>query len=123
LAIGNAPVVHEVPVERLRGGAVRFGEGLDAGPVLLVLLLLLKRSGERLDPFGGHGYFFPSSCWCAMGWSCSIRSARKLQAFQNSSRYARPLGLSVYTSRGGPFPDGPFATSTGPRCSPLTSSA
>src|SRR4029453_15615485 len=96
VAIGNAPVVHEVPVERLGGGAVRFGEGLDAGPVQLVLLLLLERPGKGFDPLGGHGYFSPSSCWCSMWWySCSIRSARKLQALQNSSRSARPLALSA----------------------------
>ena len=61
VAVGDAAVVHEVPVERLRGGAVRLGEGLDAGLVLLVLLLLLERPGEGLDPLGGHAQFSPSS--------------------------------------------------------------
>ena len=46
VARGEAPVVHEVPLERLRGGAVRLREGLDAGLVLPVLLLLLERSRE-----------------------------------------------------------------------------
>ena len=50
VARGDAPVVHEVPLERLRGGAVRFWEGLDAGLVLPVLLLLLERSRDGLDP-------------------------------------------------------------------------
>ena len=94
-AVGDAAVVHEVPLERLRGGAVGLGEGLDAGLVLPVLLLLLERPGEGFDPFCRHDYS-PSSCGFSMWWwSFSIRSARKLQVLQNSSRYSPPSAFSV----------------------------
>src|SRR6478736_1802223 len=36
------------------GGGIRLGKGLDAGLVPLVLLLLLERAGEGLDPLRCH---------------------------------------------------------------------
>ena len=40
-AVGDAAVIEEVPLQGFRGGAVRLGQRVDAGLVLLVLLLLL----------------------------------------------------------------------------------
>jgi hypothetical protein len=66
--------------------AVRRAEGLDAGLVLLVLLLLLEGPGEGFDPLGGHVRLFIRVGRGAVGAAgCSMCSARKLQVLQNSA--------------------------------------
>src|SRR5690606_3105638 len=112
------PGLQDVAVEGLRGLTVRGRQRLDPGEVSLVLLLLLERAGEGLDPSGDHAH--APSVSCRVCCSSSIRAARKLQLLQNSESCSRPASLSVKTLRGGPFSDGTFSTSTRPRCSMRT---
>src|SRR5690606_36008306 len=55
LAVGDAARRHEVAVECPGRGLVWLGQRVDAGAVLLVLLLLFERTCHEFDPLGGHG--------------------------------------------------------------------
>src|SRR5262249_4059954 len=97
----SPPEKDEVALDRVNCRAIRLWEHLDACRVPAPTSLVADQPRDE------HGHRLPLL-------SCCRRSARKLHVRQTSSRYSRPLALSEYTLRGGPFPEGTLSTSTRP---------